>query len=272
MKYTLYLKQNQVDELEYEVVSTELRVHITRLLSQQIKGEWTIVIQNKLINKARSLIGLRLYVLEDIMGEYEPQQYAWHNGEFELLLRRFKTSEIVEFLGFLIEEKYFTVEEINELLVKDGLSFYFERTFDKINVCLTPLDDMSDQEEREHTNIRILVRRMEDALKREDFAGVLHTSASILETLAKDIIDIPTIQDQPLKSFFDRYRKDSKLPDEILNYILKIYDLRNTTPLAGHGSTKEPEISKDQAIILSEMTKTFVKIEYTLNITVPILT
>ncbi|WP_414574692.1 hypothetical protein [Anabaena sp. CCY 9402-a] len=273
MKYTLYLKQNQVDELEYEVVSTELRVHITRLLSQQIKGELTIIVQNQLINKARSLIGLPIYVLELMMDDgYEPHEYAWHNGEFELLLRRFKTTEIVEFLGFLIEEGYFTVEEINDLLVKDGLSFYFERIVDKINVCLTPLDDMSDQEEREHPNIRILVRRMEDALKREDFAGVLHTSASIFETLAKDIINIATVQENTLKSFFDRYRKDSKLPDEILNYILNVYDSRNTTPLAGHGSTKKPEISKDQATILSEMTKAFVKIEYKLNITVPILT
>ncbi|MBD2251940.1 hypothetical protein [Nostoc parmelioides] len=271
MKYTLYLKQNQVDELEYEVVSTELRVHLIRLLSQGIKGEWTIVIQNHLINKARSFIGLPIYVLEsDIMGEYEPQEYAWHNGEFELLLRRFNTTEIVEFLGFLIEEGFFTVEEINDLLVKDGLSFYFERTIiDKIKVCLTPLDDISEQEEREHPNIRVLVRRMEDALKREDCAGVLHTSASIFETLAKDIIGIPSVQNQTLKSFFERYRNDSKLPDEILNYILDLYNSRNTTPLAGHGSTKNPEISKDQATILSEMTKAFVKIEYKLNIEVP---
>jgi hypothetical protein len=68
-----------------------------------------------------------------------------------------------------------------------------------------------------------------------------------------------------LKSFFDRYRKDSNLPKEILDYILGLYDLRNTTPLAGHGSTQTPAINREAAISLAEMTKAFVKIEYRLH-------
>lgn len=116
-----------------------------------------------------------------------------------------------------------------------------------------------------HPNIRILIERMDDALKRNDYPGVLHAGASIFETLAKVVIDIPSIEDKTLKSFFDRYRKDSALPDEILNYILAIYDSRNTTPIAGHGSTKTPSISREAAISLSEMSKAFVNIEYKLH-------
>jgi hypothetical protein len=116
-----------------------------------------------------------------------------------------------------------------------------------------------------HLNIQILIGRMEDALRRDDYPGVLHASASIFETLAKDVIGLPSIQDQTLKSFFERYRKDSTLPDEILNYILDIYESRNTTPLAGHGSTRTPTMSREAAISLSEMTKAFVRIEYMLR-------
>lgn len=121
--------------------------------------------------------------------------------------------------------------------------------------------DVSDM----HLNIRILINRMDDALSRNDFAGVLHASASIFETMAKDVVGIPTVQNQTLKSFFDRYRKDSYLPGEILDYILGVYELRNTTPLAGHGSTQAPRITREVAITLAEMAKAFIRIEYQLR-------
>ena len=106
---------------------------------------------------------------------------------------------------------------------------------------------------------------MDDALKRKDYAGVLHSSASIFETLAKEVVGISSVQNQTLKSFFERYRKDLGLPDEVLNYILSVYDLRSSVPLAGHGHTATPQISSETAITLSEMTKAFVSIEYKLK-------
>ena len=125
--------------------------------------------------------------------------------------------------------------------------------------------DLSEDQQIVHRNISLLIKRMNDALTRDDYAGVLHTSASIFETLAKDIVCIPTVQNQTFKSFFDRYRKDSALPDEILDYILAIYESRNSTPLAGHGSTQVPNIRKEEATTLSEITKAFVRIEYKLR-------
>jgi hypothetical protein len=83
--------------------------------------------------------------------------------------------------------------------------------------------------------------------------------------MAKDVVGIPSVQGQTLKNFFDRYRKDSNLPTEILDYILGAYDLRSTTPLAGHGSTQTPAINRETAISLVEMTRAFVGIEYRLR-------
>jgi hypothetical protein len=116
-----------------------------------------------------------------------------------------------------------------------------------------------------HPNIQILIGRMDDALRRDDYPGVLHASASIFETLAKDIVGLPSVQGQTLKSFFERYRKDSTLPTEVLNYVLDIYESRNVTPLAGHGSTRTSSLSREDATTLSEMTKAFVRIEYKLR-------
>jgi len=116
-----------------------------------------------------------------------------------------------------------------------------------------------------HPNVAVLIGRMDDDLARDDYAGVLHASASIFETMAKDVVGIPSVQKQTLKNFFDRYRKDSTLPSQILDYILAVYEARNVTPLAGHGSTQMPNLSKEAAITIDEMTKAFVKIEYKLR-------
>ncbi len=117
----------------------------------------------------------------------------------------------------------------------------------------------------EHPNIAILLERMENALEQEDYSAVLHSCSNIFETMAKDIVKEDTIQDQTLASFFERYRKDSVLSDEILDYILVIYKSRSTTPLAAHGSIEEPTINKNDAITLAEITRAFVRIEYKLK-------
>ena len=79
--------------------------------------------------------------------------------------------------------------------------------------------------------------------------------------MAKDVVQLDSVRDKTLASFFDKYRKESKLPEPILDYILNIYKPRNTEPLAGHGSLDIPTITPEQALILSEMTKAFVRIE-----------
>ena len=116
-----------------------------------------------------------------------------------------------------------------------------------------------------HPNIRILLKRMEQSLYALDPSAVLHASASVFETLAQDIIGLESIKNQTLPSFFKRYRKDSSLPNEILDYILSIYNRRNSEPLAGHGSTNTPSITQSEAVILAELTIALVKIERRLH-------
>lgn len=158
----------------------------------------------------------------------------------------------------------------------NGIIFSIETLFEDVfrasenSLSDDPLFDFIDNRKLDlprgqHPNIDILIKRMDDALKQNDFGGVLHASASIFETMAKDIIGLPSVQSQTLASFFERYRKDSSLPSGLLDYILDVYKLRNITPLSGHGSTNTPNITKVQAVVLAEMAKALVRIEYGLH-------
>ncbi|MBU4467674.1 MAG: hypothetical protein KKC39_02875 [Candidatus Omnitrophica bacterium] len=263
-------------QLEFEVISEQARLKLTRLLRKVVSsgdedgsGEVRLVRQNRIVNMARSVIGLAPYVLNsDSWGNYELAEAAWHNGEIEMVMRRPDTAELIETIGDLLQDTAIDTDEVNEILEEENVSFKFERTkfHGDISVNIFAIDKIGTEEEKEHLNVRVLVDRMDKALESNDTGGVLHASASIFETLAKDIVNVKSIANQTLASFFEKYRKISKLPEPVLDYILDIYKLRNTEPLAGHGSTLPTNITKEEAIFLVEMTKAFVRIERQLAI------
>ncbi|MBJ8085163.1 hypothetical protein JDS82_29150, partial [Bacillus cereus group sp. N14] len=95
------------------------------------------------------------------------------------------------------------------------------------------IEEVEDSEE--HPNIRKLIQRIENAHSTEDYSGVLHASASVFETLAKDVVGLATVENQTLGGFFGGYRNRSNLPEPVLDFVLEIYNRRNAEPLAGHG-------------------------------------
>ncbi|MFJ4053181.1 hypothetical protein ACIPZC_06895 [Pseudomonas sp. NPDC089743] len=113
-----------------------------------------------------------------------------------------------------------------------------------------------------HSNIVVLIGRMEQCLEKNDPAGVLHAAANILETTAKDIIKSDSVNNQTLGSFIDKYTNESSLPENIKSVVGKIYSLRNTMPLSGHGSTQAPSITMQDAVVIAAATKFIVEVEY----------
>lgn len=113
-----------------------------------------------------------------------------------------------------------------------------------------------------HSNVVILIGRMEQCLEKNDPSGVLHAAANILETTAKDIIESDSIDHQTLGSFIEKYKKESSLPNDIKDVAGKIYNLRSKMPLSGHGSTSSPSINMHDAILIAAATKFIVEIEY----------
>lgn len=113
-----------------------------------------------------------------------------------------------------------------------------------------------------HSNVVVLIGRMEQCLDSNDPSGVLHAASNILETMAKDVLGDENLANKTLGSFIEKYKKESSLPEEIKNVVGAIYNLRNTMPLSGHGSISEPNIAMQDAIVIAAATKFAVEIEY----------
>ena len=260
------MEENQRKTLELELISREVRLKLTRLVRSYCLSEYSDVHigrMNRYINIANSVLGNPIYVLEPYDGEYEPAEYSWHNGQLELLWTRPSTVELIEILADLIENELLEMHAINKILEDEQCSFRFDYgPKSEVYVEVDELSKVPDEKlSADHPSIRKLCERMDRAVEAEDPAAVLHSAASIFETLAKDILANPKIDNQPLGGFFEKYRKTSQLPDKILDYVKQVYKARNSTPLAGHGSTQLPKITVKDAIVLAEMTKAIVRSE-----------
>lgn len=113
-------------------------------------------------------------------GDYKPKDYG--NENF-----------------WLVEQMYAKGRDMSVDML--DLSNVAERLKDFVGKKNYDLQKASLDLKNVNPNIVTLFQRMDDALKRKDYAGVLHSSASIFETLAKEGVGI-SVQNQTLKSFF----------------------------------------------------------------------
>ena len=263
------LSEQEKNILEYEIISDKCRLNIVRLFRCKTKhpnSNCEIVLQNRIINIARQVEGFSVYRLEsDEEGNYYPSEIAWHNGELELITRRQTVVELIETLCDLIVNDIIFDYEVNDLFDGENLGITLKKQDNDVIVEILDVYELDDDKLPEHPNIRTLVKRMDDLLSISDYSGVLHASASIFETMGKIIVNKDTTRNQTFGSFQESYRKKTKLPDSIFDYVIETYKKRNTEPLAGHGSIYLPTITKEEAVCLVEMTKAFIKIERKLS-------
>jgi hypothetical protein len=274
------LDPHEKRQLEMEIIPHDTRLRLTRLIRQKCAhrdGPIQLVRTARFVNMANHVMHRPTIELEsdDWGEEYPHAAYAKFESEREVIMRVASTIELAEILGDYLQEELLEPRAVNEVLRNGNCGFKFrkhESHEDEISVSIEirSLEDIGEADlSDEHPNIRVLVDRMDRALRDKDFAGVLHASASIFETLAKDLVKNPNVQDKTLASFFDAYRKKSVLPDAVLDYIQEVYSARNTEPLAGHGSVLPPEISSREATTLTEFTKAIVRTERKLSMPAP---
>lgn len=262
------------EKVELEVISTEARLRLTRLLRRAVKTTGTeeahqfeLIKTNKIVNLANTVLARPIYILELGDWDYAPAEYAWHNGELEVVMRRPETAQLIEILVDLIDEGVLPIENVNAILEADGCSIRLEESSRGTAVILVTFTELPDEPPApgEHLNVRKLIDRMDRALQDRDWSLVLHTAASTFETMAKLVVASSNVQKQSLGSWFSLYRKHSKLATPLLDTIEEIFKRRNIEPLAGHGSPSDPSITEGEAIQVRELTVALVRMERTLT-------
>jgi len=243
------LNRAERTKLESEVISNDARLRLTRLIRNNCiskEPNVDLIKRNNYINVANSVMELPIFRLEpDDWGQYENEEFGWHYGETELIMRRPNTPQLIEILGDMLQQRMLQIDAVNEILTDDNVSVRFDaKGFDEdISVRILSDEEIEeDAEEADHPNIRLLSIRMNRAFEDKDYPGVLHASASIFETLTKLVFGNPNVENETLGAFFNGYRNRSALPAPLLDYILETYKRRNVEPLAGHGSTVPPTV------------------------------
>lgn len=261
------LDESTVQKLETELVPDSVRLNLTRLVRKRCKTDdpdIELININRFVNIARTGLGNTIYVLtSDDMGMYGPSEFAWHFAELELVFRRPDTGELAELICDLIESGLMDDAEVNAVFERGNVSFRVLMDDNgPAKIELLAVDEIDDEPlTHEHPNIRQLIERMEAAYSQDDYSAVLHASASVFETLAKVVFSSPQVENSTFGSIFDGYKKRSKLPEFLLQHAKDTYDRRNTEPLAGHGSTLPSTVTKDDAQVIIELTKTCVRLE-----------
>lgn len=143
---------------------------------------------------------------------------------------------------------------VNPVFYEDCTLFERVKTFDK--------ESHDNYYKRLHPNIVIQINRMDNCLDLNDPTGALHAASNILETMAKEIVNSPSILNKSLGSFFAKFEKESKLPPALIKAVKDIYDLRNKLSTAGHGGLDKPELTLVDAIMIAAIVKAIVEIEY----------
>jgi hypothetical protein len=177
------------EQVEIEVISSEARVRLTRLLRKAARGgssegahQIELIRMNKIINLANTVLARPIYTLELHDWDYEPAEYAWHNGEFELIMKRPDTAQLVEILVDLVDEDVLSINDVNAILEADGCGVRLDERGNSTTVALVDVADLPGEPlgAGEHANVRKLAERMDRGMQDRDWSLVLHTAASML--------------------------------------------------------------------------------------------
>ncbi|MBP3688015.1 MAG: hypothetical protein J6J35_06615 [Alphaproteobacteria bacterium] len=267
MKLHCY-KDEDKEFLENQIIPHEARVAITRCLMKiaNQSNDGTVNCASK-INLysilATTLCNSMVNFMPDDWGMWTYQEETYLNNKIPSLIQNASSLDLYETLSNIIEHNWLPIEKANSLFQNVGIPVHYKHEDGEVVIeRLQSLENDIPTKTEKHPSMQQLLDRAENCLNRDDGAGVLHATASIFEALAKNVFATPTVQNQTLKSFFEGYRNRSHLPEEMLNYIISVYDCRNNTPNAGHGCLEfSSEISKDEMVAMIELAKAAIHIE-----------
>lgn len=264
---TIYLSKDDAIFLEYEWIPLSAKVQLIRLLDRHypshINPHTRIHYLNRIVNIANNLAERKLFVLDtDQYGDYYPEDIARQESEFMICIRRLNSTQFIEFLATVVEFEYIDISDANTILkeVNSSVAIKLDNT-GRPSISIPPMTDKFALDNDASPNLRTLLSRMDSCLDDEDYAAVLFNSAMAIELISKEIYGSSKIYDQSFGAYFKGYKNKTTLPEPVIDWMLAIYKRRNTESLAAHGSPLPPSITCEEASLIAEMTKAFIRYE-----------
>lgn len=260
------LNEKDKQELEYEEISNNARLKLARIFRNAVKSDdpnTRVMLLNRMINIALKVLGKSPYEMTyDDYGESLAPQYGVYYSELEYIFCKTPTVPLVEIIADLIQDELLPETEINKVFSELSIPVNFEVSWGELEVKVFSITDIEEPlGHQEHSNIRLLVERMELCVRSGDSTGVLAASSNIFETLGKENVKNKSLENKTFSKVFNEYKQTSKLPEALLDYMQEIYIKRGKEPTAGHGGLTESNFTMDEAIVLSELTKACIRIE-----------
>lgn len=265
---TIYLSKDDAISLEYEWIPLSAKAHLIRLLDRycppHVNPRTRIPYLQRIANLANNLSERKFFDLDtDQFDDYFPEDVARLETEFMICIRRLNPIQFIEFLGTVVEYEYIDINDANIILKEINSSVAIELdTTGHLSISILPMADKSALDNDTSPNLRTILRRMDSYLNDEDYAAVLLNSAMAIEFISKQIYGSSKIYNQSFGSYFEGYKNKTTLPEPIIDWMLQIYKRRNTEPLASHGSPLPPSITCEEASLIAEMTKAFIRYEF----------
>lgn len=265
---TIYLSKDDAISLEYEWIPLSAKAHLIRLLDRycppHVNPRTRIPYLQRIVNLANNLSERKFFDLDtDQFDDYFPEDVARLETEFMICIRRLNPIQFIEFLGTVVEYEYIDINDANIILKEINSSVAIELdTTGHLSISILPMADKSALDNDASPNLRTILRRMDSYLNDEDYAAVPLNSAMAIEFISKQIYGSSKIYNQSFGSYFEGYKNKTTLPEPIIDWMLQIYKRRNTEPLASHGSPLPPSITCEEASLIAEMTKAFIRYEF----------
>lgn len=264
---TIYLSKDDAISLEYEWIPLSAKVQLIRLLDRHCpthtNSHTRIHYLNRIVNLANNLTERTIFVLDtDQFGDYFPVDIARQESEFMICVRRLNSWQFIEFLATVVELGYIKVNDANAILkeVNSSVTIKLDDS-DRASTSTTSTAGQFTLDNDASPNLRTLVSRMDRCLNDDDYAATLSNSAMAIELISKEIYGSPKIYNESFGSYFEGYKNKTTLPEPVIDWMLQIYKRRNTESLAAHGSPLPPLITCEEASLIAEMTKAFIRYE-----------
>ena len=250
-------------ELRYEYVPPPFRYDLYKLVQDNCGGEMSHVREYALYRGASISINadyFQLFTIDDIHEYYSPDLFV------DLLLKA-KWHNVLSIAKFLVNDGPLSETEINQLFNYHSVGYEVERApannwrvVVKYSVLIDDSDQVISSDVPYKPVIDSIVAAKEALIdpQKIDVASSIAHSVAAVEAYLRGWLNSKGLSPATLGDAIKTVRKTSLCPVHIVESLEQFYIYRNRTENVGHGAPTFADITREDALLCSEMAVSFI--------------